>query len=78
MSAILQPGSPDPNVRLWAKIAALEQRLAALERAPIAAGILSTAVPVGAEGAPGALAITTTPARLWIKVGATWRFTALT
>jgi len=75
MSNILTPGSNDERQRLYAKIAALEKRIAALERDSFSAPVTEGAPTNGGEGA---LAGDSTNTRLWIKINGVWRYAALT
>lgn len=66
----------DPEIALRARINYLEKRVEALEKGipiPTLAG-----VPGGALGREGMMAGQTSPTRLWLMVGGTWRYTTLT
>lgn len=76
MTSILRPQATNPQERLYAKIRALEERVAALERNPAAVPIFS-GTPSSGDGTDGSLGGTSTP-RLWMKVNGSWHYVALT
>jgi hypothetical protein len=64
-----------PEVALRAKVAALERRIATLERET---RIPMTTVAGVTGGRDGSMAGSADTPRLWLKVAGTWRYTTLT
>jgi hypothetical protein len=84
MPTILEPRPPDPAVVLAARIAALEARLAAVEKG-FHVPIVASGTPAGAgagttgDGKDGSLAATgPSSPRLWLKIAGGWHYTVLT
>jgi hypothetical protein len=75
MPTLLEPQPTDPTARLYAKIAALEARIEAMERygvlLPIVAGSPS-------GGRSGNAVGDSSNTRLWLNINGSWRYTALT
>lgn len=74
MGTLLEPQSLSPDVRIRAQIAALEQRLAALERGvtlPVFTG--TPGAGTGREGSLGA----DTANKLWLRVNGVWKSVAV-
>jgi hypothetical protein len=70
------PPATDQAGRTAERLAALERRLASLERGRPAVQIVGAGGPTGAPR-DGALAGDTTP-RLWLRVGGAWHYATLT
>lgn len=74
MPSIVEPQSMNPEVRLRADIAALKERVAALERGvdlPVVTG-----APGAATGREGSLAADTAN-RIWLRVNGVWKSVAV-
>jgi len=77
MALELDLSTMDPDMRREKKIAELERRVKDLERQRFAVPVQAGA-PAAGDGGSGSLAGDSTSTRLWVKIGSTWRFVALT
>jgi hypothetical protein len=77
MASILQPQVPDPQVRLYARIKELEDRVSQLERfgATFPTGSGAPAAGAGKEGS--GYADVSVSSRLYLKVNGTWKSVAI-
>ena len=77
----MRPLSANPEVaifeRLARRLAELERRVAELDRQRFAVPV-NAGAPLSGDGATGSLAGDSTNNRLWVKIGGTWKYTALT
>lgn len=77
MATILEPRPPDPAVVLAAKIKALEERIARLEKGvviPVSVGLpLNTG-----QGREGSMAADSGTSRLYVKINGIWRYVTVT
>lgn len=76
MPTIVHPQPANREMRLMQRIVALEERVAAMERA--GAQIPTGAAPAAGSGRDGAIKAQSDTLRIWVRINGVWRYTPLT